>query len=292
MSQSLFTTLWEPKGRHKPWIILLGCGHRDDTLTGDSRPRCSSTSWTDAIKRSLSLKRLRGSPLGRFVIFNLHWRGSDVTAVLYLEINAQEGERNYGKGERVKRALGNLLPSASLFPSLTSTTFNRQSQFAGRETPRWQEMKPPQLLDTYLAHSTILLFLSAPSSILLSAVSQHIKGLEEKHGDSLSRHFASLLFILYQIFTLPSSNSWASFVKCVSERGKEKMNVMKVKALILYVIVLLVHPICFCLFSYIGSSLFVPLNQSLNPANEHQVADTWCLRGIDRGKFIPSAIGR
>lgn len=75
MSQSLFTTLREPKGRRKPWIIPLDCGHRDDTLTGDSRPRCSSTSWTDAIKRSLSLKRLRGSPLGRFVIFNLHWRG-------------------------------------------------------------------------------------------------------------------------------------------------------------------------------------------------------------------------
>lgn len=92
----------------------------------------------------------------------------------------------------MKGALGNLpldlaCSSASFFLSLTSLTFNRWSQFAGRETPRWQEMKPPQLLDTHLPHSTVLLLLSIHSSILLSSVSQDIKGLEEKHGDSLGR---------------------------------------------------------------------------------------------------------
>lgn len=51
--------------------------------------------------------------------------------------------------ETAKGVLGNLSPyltgtSASLFLSLTSLTFNRRSQFAGRETPRWQEMKPPR----------------------------------------------------------------------------------------------------------------------------------------------------
>lgn len=121
-------------------------------------------------------------------------------------------ETKRSEGDRVKRALGNLPPhlagtSASLFLSLTSLTFNRRSQFAGRETPRWQEMKPPQLLDTHLPHSSVLLLLSIPSSSLLSLVSQHIKGLEEKHIDSLGRLFASPLFILYQVLTPPSSHS-------------------------------------------------------------------------------------
>ncbi len=102
--------------------------------------------------------------------------------------------------ERVKRALGNLPPhlagtSASLFLSLTSLTFNRRSQFAGRETPRWQEMKPPQLLDTHLPHSAVLLLLTIPSSLLLSPVSQHIKGLDEKHIDSLGRLFRLPAFV-------------------------------------------------------------------------------------------------
>lgn len=77
----------------------------------------------------------------------------------------------------VKRALGNLPPhlagtSASLFLSLTSLTFNRWGQFAGRETPRWQEMKPPQLLSTHLPHSAFPLLLSIPCSILLSPPSR------------------------------------------------------------------------------------------------------------------------
>lgn len=117
--------------------------------------------------------------------------------------------------KRVKRALGNLPPhlagtSASLFLSLTSLTFNRRSQFAGRDTPRWQEMKPPELLDTYLPYSLVLLLLSSPSSLLLSLVSQHIKGLEEQRGDLLGRLFASPLFILYHGLTPPSSDSWVS----------------------------------------------------------------------------------
>lgn len=115
----------------------------------------------------------------------------------------------------MKGAVGNLPPdltcsSASFFLSLTSLTFNRWSQFAGRETPRWQEMKPPQLLDTHLPHSTVLLLLSIHSSILLSSVSHHIKGLEEKHGDSLGRPFAFPSLILYCTLTPPSSQSQVS----------------------------------------------------------------------------------
>ena len=130
---------------------------------------------------------------------------------------------------RVKGALGNLLPhlagtSASLFLSLTSLTFNRWGQFAGRETPRWQEMKPPQLLDTHLPHSAFLLPLSIPCSILLSPVSQHIKGLEEKHGDSLGRLFPSPLFILYKVLIPPSSHSWVSCANCPSEGAKGRLN--------------------------------------------------------------------
>lgn len=130
---------------------------------------------------------------------------------------------------RVKRALGNLPPhlagtSASLFLSLTSLTFNRWGQFAGRETPRWQEMKPPQLLSTHLPHSASLLLLSIPCSILLSPVSQHIKGLEEKHGDSLGRLFASPLFILYPVLTPASSHSWVSCATCLSEGAKGRLN--------------------------------------------------------------------
>ena len=48
---------------------------------------------------------------------------------------------------------------------------------------------------------------SIPSSFLLSSVSRHIKGLEEKHGDSLGRLYASPLFILHHGITPPSLQS-------------------------------------------------------------------------------------
>lgn len=154
-------------------------------------------------------------PIGKGLLFSVqHWRGYDITAVLYLEKKMLRRVKGTKRRERewVKRALGNIPPhltgtSASLFLSLTSLTFNRRSQFAGRETPHWQEMKPPQLLDTHLPHSTVLLLLSIPSCILLSPVSQHIKGLEEKHGDSLGRLFVSPLFILNHGLTPPSPHS-------------------------------------------------------------------------------------
>ncbi|KAI9538223.1 hypothetical protein NQZ68_017957 [Dissostichus eleginoides] len=62
-------------------------------------------------------------------------------------------------------------------------------------------MKPPQLLDTHLPCSTVLLLLSIPSAILRSPDFQHIKGLEEKHGDSLGRLFDSPVFIFYRNLT-------------------------------------------------------------------------------------------
>lgn len=84
----------------------------------------------------------------RFVIFYLHWSGSDAAAALYLEIKAWAAEGKSGR----KGVRGCTEPwemsrhSASLLLSLTSPTFHRHSQFAGRAAPRWQEMKPPQLL--------------------------------------------------------------------------------------------------------------------------------------------------
>lgn len=123
----------------------------------------------------------------------------------------------------MKGALGNLPPdlacsSASFFLSLTSLTFNRWSQFAGRETPRWQEMKPPQLLDTHLPHSTVLLLLSIHSSILLSSVSQDIKGLEEKHGDSLGRPLLfHPSFCTAPSLPPPLSPRFLSFANCDTE---------------------------------------------------------------------------
>ncbi|KAI4808417.1 hypothetical protein KUCAC02_000477, partial [Chaenocephalus aceratus] len=91
--------------------------------------------------------------------------------------------------------------SAPLLLALTSLTSNRRSQLAGRETPRWREMKPPQLLDTHLPCSTVLLLLSIPSAMLCSPGFQRIKGLEEKHGDSLGRLFDSPVLIFYRNLT-------------------------------------------------------------------------------------------
>ena len=165
----------------------------------------------------LSLKCGRETPLGRLCYFQSYTE-EGVILLWYYTLKkklrkVKEAERM--EKEREKRALGNLLPhlvgtSASLFLSLTSLTFNCCSQFAGRETPRWQEMKPPQLLNTHLPHSIGLLLLSIPSSILLSPVSLHIKGKEEKPGDSLDRLFASLLFILCRVLPPPSCYSGVS----------------------------------------------------------------------------------
>lgn len=129
------------------------------------------------------------------VVEEVNWEGSVILSpplkrlwcycsiLSWKKILSKLKETKRRERETAKIVLGNLSPylagtSASLFLSLTSLTFNRRSQFAGRETPRWQEMKPPQHLNTRLAHSTVLLLYSSPSFILLSAISQHMKGLE------------------------------------------------------------------------------------------------------------------
>lgn len=156
------------------------------------------------VKCSLSIERGRECPLGG-VCFSQCCSEEVLMLLQYYSLKKILGEVKESKRrerrDTAKRVLGNLLPClagipASLFLSLTSLTFNRWSQFARRETPRWQEMKPPQHRGTWLPHSTVLLLLSSPAFILLSPISQHMKDLEEKHGGFLGCLFASPLFVL------------------------------------------------------------------------------------------------
>lgn len=151
-----------------------------------------------------------------------------MTVILHLEIHAQEAERNYEKGGKVRSALGNLPPSAPQFLSLTSPTFNRQSQFAGREAPCWQEMKPPQLLDTRLADSAILLFLSIPSSILLPASPSTSKALTSNAETLLVTSSPPYFSFCTASLLFPPSNSSGTSFAYVSQSEGEKVNVMKV----------------------------------------------------------------
>lgn len=79
-------------------------------------------------------------------------------------------------------------------------------------------MKPPQLLDTHLAHIAALLFLTVPSSVPITPVSRHIKDLHERRWNSLGLLFAAFPFCHKSC--LSSYNSQTPFAKIVS--GKER----------------------------------------------------------------------
>lgn len=105
--------------------------HVTSEMETDDGPRYyASTSSTNSIKTKSNQKHLRGSLLGRF-IFNLSRRVDDAAAVLYLQINTQEGERNLRRG-RVKRTCRPRPPSSSHSPRTLSF---RQSQFAAGRRP-------------------------------------------------------------------------------------------------------------------------------------------------------------
>lgn len=142
-------------------------------------------------------------------------------------------------------------------------------------------MKPPQLLDTYLAHSAILLFPSVPSSILVTAVSRHIKGLEETQWDSLGRlfrlptfHFVANLYSrLLQLLDLLCQ-------MCLWQRERdgdcdESLGTHH----LLHFIAHIFYLCCFFL-----SLAYVPFItrpfDSLLSANKQQLPDIWC------GKYI------
>lgn len=110
----------------------MDCGSSETSLTADLR----SCSDSKSQRLSLSVKRLNGNTLRRFVIFYLHWSGSDVTTLLYLEIKAQDAEGNSEKGVReCKKPWEMSHHSASVLLSFTSPTFHCQSQFAGMGSP-------------------------------------------------------------------------------------------------------------------------------------------------------------
>lgn len=151
------------------------------------------------------------------VIFNPPLRKVWCYCSIMSWIKCLEAEKKLkeGRERESERALGNLPPylpgtSASLFLSLTSLTFNRWSQFAGRETPHWQEMKPPRLLDTP-PYPTAPSFSSSPSPHLFSSPFSHSTSKACKRN--AETHLVAL-------FPLHSSFCTTAFTPCaMRERG-------------------------------------------------------------------------